>query len=246
MKMNTILDRVLEIANSEGITITSLEKKIGASAGVLSRAIRNNTDIQTKWVQNVIENYPLYDANWLLTGKGNMLKDKKEYLLEDSNIIKISERPMSVYTLTKDYYSQDKQLIPLYDLSAAAGLNTLFSDQSSQIPLDYISVPNAPKCDGALSIRGDSMYPILKSGDIACYKIIRSFEDVRFGEMYILDIEDSSDQYLTAKYVQRSEKGDKYLKLVSENKYHAEKDQHKSNIRALALIKMYIRMNTIS
>lgn len=215
---------------------------LGVKPQVLSNWYARNTfDYEILYTKCVDLN-----LDWLFTGEGGMLKSKKEYSMDTSNVIEVSENPMSVYSLTKDYYGQQKQLIPLYDLSASAGLNMLFSDQSSQIPLDYISVPNAPKCDGALSIRGDSMYPILKAGDIACYKIIKSFDDVRLGEMYILDIEDSSDQYLTAKYVQRSEKGDEYLKLVSENKYHTEKDQHKSHIRALALIKMYIRMNTIS
>lgn len=215
---------------------------LGVKPQVLSNWYARNTfDYEILYTKCVDLN-----LDWLFTGEGSMLKSKKEYSMDISNTIEVSGNPVSVYTLTKDYYGQEKQLIPLFDLSACASLNTLFSDQSLQIPLDYISVPNAPRCDGALTIRGDSMYPILKSGDIACYKIIRNFDDVRFGKMYILDIEDSSDQYLTAKYVQRSDKGNEYLKLVSENKYHAEKDQHKSHIRALALIKMYIRMNTIS
>jgi hypothetical protein len=39
----------------------------------LSRAIANGTDVQAKWLQKIIENYPRYNANWLLTGKGEML-----------------------------------------------------------------------------------------------------------------------------------------------------------------------------
>ena len=72
--MESVLNRVQLICDNEDITITSLERKIGASKGVLSRAVGKNTDIQTKWLQKIVENYPLYDANWLLIGKGNMLK----------------------------------------------------------------------------------------------------------------------------------------------------------------------------
>ena len=73
--MGTILSRIQEIASKEGITIGALERKIGASKGVLSRAINNGTDIQSKWIQIIVENYPLYSAEWLLTGRGEAIKE---------------------------------------------------------------------------------------------------------------------------------------------------------------------------
>ena len=71
--MCKILPRIKEIALKEGITIGALERVIGASKGVLSRAIANGTDIQSKWIQAIVENYPQYSAQWLLTGTGDML-----------------------------------------------------------------------------------------------------------------------------------------------------------------------------
>jgi len=73
-KMENILYRVRLLSDNEGIKMTSLERIIGASKGVLTRANNNNTDIQLKWLQKIVENYPQYDANWLLTGRGEMLK----------------------------------------------------------------------------------------------------------------------------------------------------------------------------
>lgn len=73
--MSTILTRIQEISANEGITIAALERAIGASKGVLSRAINNGTDIQSKWIQILVENYPQYSTDWLLTGKGDMLRD---------------------------------------------------------------------------------------------------------------------------------------------------------------------------
>ncbi len=72
--MGKILSRIEQIALNEGITIGALERKIGASKGVLSRAIAKDTDIQSKWLQILVENYPHYSAEWLLTGEGTMLK----------------------------------------------------------------------------------------------------------------------------------------------------------------------------
>jgi phage repressor protein C with HTH and peptisase S24 domain len=250
--MNTIIDRIQQVAINEGITLTSLERIIGASKGVLSRAFANKSDIQSKWVQAIAENYPLYNAEWLITGKGVMLKTEqkpgpKPYDTESPTETTLSEPgpEMSVYRLKTDYFGVDKQNIPLYDIQAAAGLNLIFGNQNTQIPIDYISIPNAPKCDAAIFVRGDSMYPVLKAGDIICYKTILEPQNIRFGEMYLLCIEDESDTYLTVKYLQRSDRAD-YVKLVSENRHHAEKEEHISHIKALAIIKLSIRYNTIS
>lgn len=73
--MTTILSRIQKISENEGITIGAMERSIGASKGVLSRAISNGTDIQAKWIQIIADNYPQYSPEWLLTGKGSMLKD---------------------------------------------------------------------------------------------------------------------------------------------------------------------------
>lgn len=73
--MSTILTRIAKIAEEEGLTITALEKRIGASKSVLSRALANNSDIQSKWIQNVIFAFPKYSATWLLTGEGEMINN---------------------------------------------------------------------------------------------------------------------------------------------------------------------------
>ena len=73
-KMAKILQRIKNLTENEGITIGKLERVIGASKGVLSRAINNDTDIQAKWLEIIADNYPHYSAEWLLTGKGAMLK----------------------------------------------------------------------------------------------------------------------------------------------------------------------------
>ena len=73
--METILDRIEQFAENQGVKIGAFEKKIGASKGVLSRAIAQKTDIQSKWLSKLVENFPQIDANWLLTGEGSMYRD---------------------------------------------------------------------------------------------------------------------------------------------------------------------------
>lgn len=72
--MSNLLLRIQALAESEGITITALERSLGASKGVISRAIKYGTDIQAKWVCLIVENYPHISAVWLLKGEGDIVK----------------------------------------------------------------------------------------------------------------------------------------------------------------------------
>ena len=71
----SVSGRIKQIAEIEGMTISDMERVIGASNGVLSRSIKRGTDIQSKWVVKVLESFPRYSAKWLLTGVGNMFSD---------------------------------------------------------------------------------------------------------------------------------------------------------------------------
>ena len=76
--MNKILSRISAIIEEEHCSTSAFERSIGASKGVLSRAITNGTDIQSKWITNIVENYPRYSAEWLITGEGEMIKHSNE------------------------------------------------------------------------------------------------------------------------------------------------------------------------
>lgn len=218
--------------------------KIGVSAAVIENIVGKRQSSPSFYITNkILLSIDNINAEWLITGNGNMLKlhNKVQLINNNLNFDFIKKRAFPKYLENKKIQS-----IPLYTILPSNEINSLFSNKAYLIPSDFINIPNAPTCDGALAIRGESMYPVLKSGDIVCYKIIKDVEDIQYGEMYILYIEDNSDKYLTAKYVSKSEKGGKYLKLTTNEKNKTEKDQLKSQIKYLALIKMYIRINTIS
>ena len=111
-------------------------------------------------------------------------------------------------------------------------------------PVNFIHIPNLPKCDGAIYIVGDSMYPLLKSGDIVLYKQLHDIGDVFWGDMYLLSIDIDGEEYVTVKYIQKSDRKG-YVKLVSQNPHHADKEVEIARIRALALVKASIRMNSM-
>ncbi|WP_347066071.1 S24 family peptidase [Flavobacterium sp. WV_118_3] len=306
-----VLDVFSQIANSEGITIYKLEQKIGASKGVLSKAIANSTDIQCKWLIKLVETFPQYNPNWILTGKGEMttneelkqslekknnIKERVLYFAKKQNIsiefflksidmtygsfkgkakegslnsdaiekILINYPDISIEWLltgngdmkknistnvfkSKSDHLVDNQAIPLYNIEASAGIVALFNDSYENEPVNHIQIPNLPKCDGAIYITGDSMYPLLKSGDIIMYKQVHNIrESIFFGEMYLISFKTESDEMITIKYVQKSDRGDDFVKLVSQNTNYDDKDISIANINAMALVKASIRINSMS
>lgn len=222
-------ERMREYLDYKGIT----KYKFCNDLGFSNKFLDNSSNMGTDKACKILHYYPEINSEWLLTGNGSMLKE------ENTNII----------IMNKDRKTTDSihisQEIPLYDLEAVAGLRELFSSGKPQRVLDTIKIPNLPKCDGAISVTGDSMYPLLKSGDIILYKETE-FENIFFGEMYLLSVKlNDWEEYITVKYVQKSDQGSEFVKLVSQNSHHQPKDIHISKISALALIKASIRINTM-
>jgi len=137
------------------------------------------------------------------------------------------------------------QYIPLYDIKTTTGLVPLFSDDTKPDPVDFLTIPNLPSCDGAIHVAGDSMHPLLKSGDIVLYKQINDISNnIFWGEMYLVSIDMEGEEYVTVKYIQKSEKED-CIKLVSYSENHSDKEVPLSKVRALAFVKATIRINSI-
>lgn len=167
----------------------------------------------------------------------------KNYLLDDTYKFEVSE-PIKEYVLKTDKRIEIQQ-VPLYSTQAAAGLTKTYTE--SHNVLEHISIPNLPKCDGAIYITGDSMYPLLKSGDIVVYKRIKDIiNGILWGEMYLLSFLLDDEDFTLVKYIQRSEMGKDYVKLVSQNQHHQPKDILIERITALALIKASIRFNSMN
>lgn len=230
--MSDILQRIAQIANNENITIGNMERRIGASKGVLSRAIANHTDIQAKWIFNIVENYPQYSCDWLITGKGQMLKQPSNSVKPDHTFDLRTDRKVEI------------QEIPLYDMSATAGLLAIFNE-SAISPEDYLRIPNIPPVDGAIYVRGDSMTPLLKSGDIIIYKKLElSMDSILWGQIYLLSFMAGGDTFTVVKYLQKSDQPG-HIRLVSQNEHFQPKDIPMDSICALAIVKASITFHTI-
>lgn len=220
-------ERVRLIRKELGLTQDQLAQRLGIGKAALSMIETGKAGLSNRNLNILAQEFNA-NPEWIETGKGKMFNSSPnmhKFLLKTDNSIAI-------------------QSVPLYSTEGTAGLVPLFSDEHQNIPINYIHIPNLPKCDGAIYIVGDSMYPLLKSGDIVLYKQVADFNDIFWGDMYLLSIDMDGEEYVTVKYIQKAESDD-HVKLVSQNQHHADKEIPRSRIRALAIVKASVRMNSM-
>ena len=220
-------ERVKLIRKELGMTQEQLAQRLGIGKAALSMIETGRTRLSSR-NRNILVQELNVNPEWLETGTGSMFNaspDLTAYMHRTDNSVPL-------------------QSIPLYSIEGTAGLVPLFADRTEAKPINYIHIPNLPKCDGAIYVVGDSMYPLLKSGDIVLYKQLNNLEDIFWGDMYLLSIDIDGEEYITVKYIQKSDRPG-YVKLVSQNPHHADKEVETRRIRAIALVKASIRMNSM-
>ena len=220
--------RLKLIRKTLGLTQEQLAQRLGVGKTALSMIETGKARLSSR-NRNILVQELNVNPSWLETGQGEMFNADPSL---SASFGRGSEMTMPL------------QSVPLYSIEATAGLVPLFEQQESHNPINYIHIPNLPKCDGAVYVVGDSMYPLLKSGDIVLYKQLHDVEDIFWGDMYLLSIDMDGEEYITVKYIQRSER-EGYVRLVSQNQHHADKEIEMRRIRAIALIKASIRMNSM-
>lgn len=221
--------RIKQIRSELGMTQEQLGEIIGVKKSTLSMIETGKSSLSKRNKLTLVQKLNI-NPNWLETGEGEMMSQVINNFVPN---VRRTDHFVSI------------QRIPLYNIEGTAGLVPLFLDHHSQQPIDYIQIPNLPKCDGAIYIAGDSMYPLLKSGDIVLYKQINDVaNNIFWGEMYLISLDIEGEEYITVKYIQRSEIPG-HVRLVSQNSHHADKDIDISSIKALAFVKASIRMNSI-
>lgn len=176
--MCKILNRIKNIADNEGITIAALERSIGASKGVVYKAISKGTDIQAKWIEAIAENYPQYSTQWLLTGVGDMLNSNEKTSIAHT----VPQVNRTIHNET------DIETRPRIPFEAAAGSLSLVIGSVHQNDCEHIPViPTFPRYDFTIVTRGDSMLPDFHSGDELACAFVKESSFIQWGRVHVLD-----------------------------------------------------------
>lgn len=221
-----ISERIKQIIDYKKISTRKFEQIIGCSNGVMAKIISKNTDISSVWVSKIIDNFEEISPEWLLTGRGEMLRSGTSS--EDH-----------FRGVTKMIPVKAGEGIPLIPIEAVAGWNgvdhegvTLSDCENYYIP-DFVSAG----AEYLIRVSGSSMYPKYSSGDILACKKIKEVTFFQWGKIYVID----SAQGAMVKRILPSEK-DNCVVCKSDNEKYPPFELPKTEIRSLSIVIGAVRL----
>lgn len=211
----TTKDRLKEFLSYKKIGRNKFETKLGLASGYMSS---KGITITSEVIEKTSSEYPELNLDWLITGKGEMLKSTAE------------NKPMPVIN---DKPTETRPRIP-YTASAGcltSAVEGVTPDQCEQIPR-IVAFPNY---DFTIIIKGNSMEPKYEGGDEVACKRVDSTTFIQWGKVHVMD----TSQGIVIKRVY--EDGDK-IRCVSYNPEYPDFSISKDEIYSMSLVVGLLRM----
>ncbi|NLL27992.1 MAG: helix-turn-helix transcriptional regulator [Bacteroidales bacterium] len=207
---------ILKYLDFKGISKYEFYQKTGVSNGVLSQT----SGLSEDGILKFISYYTDVNPEWLLTGKGEMIKSDRPALIETQDIIKG---------------------IPLITYDAVAGFSNMDNEGAAEEDFVRYIVPEFINkgVEFLIRVSGSSMYPKYSNGDILACRFIKDRLFFQWGKIYVID----SSQGILVKRVRKHEKYPEYIILESDNREKYQPfDFPTSDIRSLSIVVGVIRL----
>lgn len=214
MDKSLILNKIKSYLNLK--SDTELANFLGIKPQVLSNwRARNTFDTELIYTKCVD-----IDANWLLTGEGEMLKS-------DNNTPAVAE-------------PQLPSGVPMLPFDAFAGIGTDVEGVNLDTIEERYVVPlfDGMKMDFMIPVRGSSMYPKYNSGDVVACRMVQELLFVQWNKVYVLD---TISQGVIIKRLKKSDK-EGFVICKSDNEQYEPFEIPMSDIRTIALVVGVIRL----
>ena len=182
--------RISKILEKEGLTPNNFAQKLGYPRSQTIYDIINcksapSYDFFNRFVASGFSE--VYNLDWLLTGRGDMSKEKHENNTENINIS--SNQPSISFEVGHG--------APYYDVDFIGGFSEIINDQTT-VPTCNIIVPGFEKALVWCNVTGHSMEPKICHGDIIALREC-TINDIQYGEIYAVVL----DSFRTIKILRR-------------------------------------------
>lgn len=220
-----IIDRIRQYLDFKGISDYRFEKELSLSKGYINKAKNPTSDVLMK----ICGIYTDISPEWLVTGKGEMIKNTER----EQKTIEISESAIS---------ETKRKGALIYDIDATCGLSGRDVDFTDEKVIGSIDTPEINPDSKIIFATGDSMLPLIASGDRVVIRKIESWDFFNYGQVYLI----ITNEYRLIKRVRRHPKdSDNLILLRSENPDYDDIDLPKREIIHLFIVENILSIKNI-
>lgn len=220
-----IIDRIRQYLDFKGISDYRFEKELSLSKGYINKAKNPTSDVLMK----ICGIYTDISPEWLVTGKGEMIKNAER----EQKTIEISESAIS---------ETKRKGALIYDIDATCGLSGRDVDFTDEKVIGSIDTPEINPDSKIIFATGDSMLPLIASGDRVVIRKIESWDFFNYGQVYLI----ITNEYRLIKRVRRHPKdSDNLILLRSENPDYDDIDLPKREIIHLFIVENILSIKNI-
>lgn len=219
-----IVSRIRYLIKELNFSQLEFSKKIDVDASNLSKYLNGHLAISDALVNRIVINLGV-NKDWLV--KGTDLPYGKQNTV-----------PSTVVSPGELAYSQLPGT-PVYDIDVTAGTMPrarMFCDD--QI-IGVVNLPDISEQCRIVRVSGDSMSPVIRSGDLIAVRELSNLQQIFWGQIYVVLLDD----YRLVKYV-RKNPNPAMVTLRSENKNYDDMDIHRDEIRDMMFVQHIIHLDT--
>ena len=178
------ISRLQLFMEHEGLNDNQFSIAAGLSNGLIGKAKNNGRGMTATNIEKILIAYPQLSPSWLLTGRGDMLKQTPGADGDPSRVSK----DFDAGSIDRANPGATRPRIPF---TAAAGALSIATNAAGDADCERLPViATFPAYDFTIKIEGDSMAPDYLSGDELACRLVDNPANIKWGEPHILDTRD--------------------------------------------------------
>lgn len=223
-----IIDRVKYIIREMGLTQGEFARRIGVDSSNMSKYLNGKLPLNDSLINRIVVNLGL-SKDWITTGSD--LPYAKQPVTMPSEAMVFDGQIRNVP-------STDRQGTPVYDIDVTAGIMPRARMFATENIVGYVNLPGIPEGCRIVTVSGDSMHPVIRSGDFIAVRELSNLQQIFWGQIYVVVLDD----YCMVKYVRRHDDPEMVI-LRSENRNYDDMEVRRTDIRDMMFVQHILHVD---
>ncbi|ROI09762.1 transcriptional regulator [Chryseobacterium sp. H3056] len=236
------IERVQEIITDERLAISAFEKACGLSNNSIQTAIKRKSNLKDETLNSILNAFPKYSANWILTGKGEKLVDN---VLVSQNLAVEEARenyPKSPHVITVDSHNKDN--IVLVPIKAKAGYLKGWSNPDFIKKLPTFRMPGLNNGTFRMfEVSGNSMFPTLPDRSYVVGEFVENWATgIKDNRLYVI-VSNKIEDSLVKRCINKIEKYNNLICKSDNRREYPTQSIHPQDILEVWEVKLHLNFN---